>query len=54
MKKEYSELCYDCGKVFYSKKIDSKKPITLYVGICPRCKKEKTLIPIADWENRGD
>ncbi len=48
---EYSELCYECGKIVFPGRKENGKAITLYIGTCPRCKEEKTLIPIADWRN---
>lgn len=54
MKEEdkYSELCYGCGTiVFPNRKVEEERAITMYMGICPKCKKERALIPIADWKN---
>lgn len=53
--KNYFAICSECGKEEYPG-IDPFKggAITVSLGKCPICKKKKTLIPIADWEGRGD
>ncbi len=52
MKEKTTEIiscCNDCG----SKKYNVKRNvgvITMHMGICPFCKKEKPIIPTSDWE----
>ena len=47
---EYQEMCGDCGKKKYPNADESKfNGITVSMGKCPVCKKEKGIIPSRDW-----
>lgn len=52
---EYWHLCEECGDKQYPQ-VDKSKwtGITVMAGKCPVCKKQATLIPVADWDGYGD
>lgn len=47
---EFDALCHKCGEMLYPKYNPEKMTgITVHAGICPRCNREETLIPLNDW-----
>jgi hypothetical protein len=47
----YGAICWNCGsKEFHNIDNSKMEGITMYIGICPRCGKTATLIPIRDFE----
>ena len=50
--KKFVDCCETCGTKQYRQKV--LPGITIYKGLCPFCKKQKWLIPSADWAGFGD
>lgn len=48
MKNELISCCNDCGKKRY-KIVREAYGITVCMGTCPICNKEKPIIPASDW-----
>ena len=46
--KAYQECCFDCGKQIYNKK-NELIGISVCMGTCPICKKNKFIVPSRDW-----
>ena len=46
--KRYINCCNDCGKKRYKIRQEANG-ITMCMGKCPVCKKDKMIIPASDW-----
>lgn len=46
---EFVSCCNECGKKRY-KIIRDAGAITICMGECPICKKEKGIVPASDWQ----
>lgn len=48
---EYKDVCFECGDALYGKAKREIGGITIHMGICEECGKEKAIVPAIDWEN---